>query len=325
MPPYDYDSGPIVKQRPVLAFPFFDPKATEQLSLCAKKMYRMISDPTTRSMRHSPFAKVLDEIHKHVENGADFTGMLNEILTMIAIEQDHTPLLKALLERGGVLHIYNFTFSSVGGRNTQRLLLTNCKYIATPEGENVLHTDVFLHKPEDVYYFCRHGVDATQQGPKGDTPLHTLMEESNFRLHRRTLIDIKLTTLEKVAALTWKHAQLSAKNNAGKTPLDLLTGEAIDFRQDVEHTAKATEQERDKYVGTQQATQLLLKQHIAQALVPIVMGYAQPTWLHDIWPKIKDNAGIAKIALEDRTPAPLGMRARIWRALQVAFALRNNK
>ncbi|MCC7414823.1 MAG: hypothetical protein IT346_01900, partial [Epsilonproteobacteria bacterium] len=136
MPPYDYDSGPIVKQRPVLAFPSFDPKATEQLNLCIYKINHTAYDPDDRSM------KGLDEIRKHVENGADFTNWLSPspILDRYADQnQHHAPLLKALLDRGAVLYDYDFYLFDQQPHDIQQLLLANCKGITNSGGENFLH------------------------------------------------------------------------------------------------------------------------------------------------------------------------------------------
>ncbi len=305
MPPYDYDSGPIVQQRSGLVTPTFNPEATRKLQQFLKKIDAAAEDTGTNTgvtIDGQPvsFTKILDEAREHVKAGADFTRDQNFDIGWSegAIKHNHASLLKALLKRGQVLHTSDFSDFSEKPHNIQQLLLSGCVEATDPNTEeNVLHK-AFIQEPKDVYEFCRYGVDATKSNvKKGNRPLHALMESTNEELRRTHVLlrqTIELETLEKVAAFTWKYARLSDKNYDGKTSLDLLTGGAIGFRQDVELIAKATHQEGQEYASAQQATSLLLGQHTLPALAQLVIGYAQPTWLHDIWPKIKENAGMAK-------------------------------
>lgn len=333
MPPYDYDSGPIVPQRLRRMTPTFSPEATESF-----KQFIPKTDAALRESHNAgtitdtgftideqtvSFTQILNTTLEHVEAGADFTQQSNptfvEPLLSVAIGHNHAPLAKALLDRGERPSIDDFNWFFQKPPHIQQLLLTDCQETTNSYDENVLHT-AFLHEPEAVYNFCRHSVDANKKNYEGDTPLHYVFGKYNDMLLRYVLPEHAI--LQKVAALTWRNARLSTTNNHGQTPLDLLTRATVGFRQDVKRTAKATHQAKKAFAAdsrSQKAASLLLEKNITKTLVPIVMGYVQPTWLHDIWPKIQKNAGIAKIENGNRAPAPSGMSAGTWHA-PVAFA-----
>ena len=333
MPPYDYDPEPIVPQR---ERPWrYNNTQTERLKTVTQWTLE-------KSEKKAPIIdrEQEQEITDLINQGADPNIWPNPFCSLldVALRRRNLPFARACIEHGAKMEPCNLTAPikethprpmpcCVYAAEMHSLLMSCCVDAHDEHGGNILHYYYNL-TPKQGYLYCRQGADATKKSWREKrTPLHDLMMEiyrrEDYDLNDHThFFAIAKVVLEKMAALHWKGASLYSKDNEGRTVLRTFANKGLIPM--IKAITLATRQEKANYITEQTTTPTLLQKHLNAPMVPMVMDYLQPTWLHEIWPAIQKKAALDEHANINYEPAPSFHQVFTYNKLQEFEKLRQN-